>query len=116
VDTLVVLGVALIRQERYEEGRATLVRALEVNAKNATARLNYATAVAYLGRRDEAVAEHRRAIDDANDDEVALARYAYASTLVRFGDLDGARAQLPAIGALDSKLAAQLAYEVSRKR
>jgi tetratricopeptide (TPR) repeat protein len=116
VDTLVALGVALIRQERYEEGRATLVRALEVNMKDATARLNYATAVAYLGRRDEAFAEHRRAIDDATDDEVARAHYAYASTLVKFGDLNGARAQLPAIGALDSKLAAQLAYEVSRKR
>ena len=116
IDTLVVLGVALIRQERYEDARATLVRALEINPKNAMARLNYATAVAYLGRRDEAIAEHRRAVVDASDHEAATARYAHASTLVRLGDLDGAQAQLPAIGALDSTLAAQLAYEVSRKR
>lgn len=116
VDTLVVLGVALMRQERYEEARATLVRALEVNPKNAMARLNYATAVAYLERRDEALAEHTRAVVDASDDEVATARYAHASTLVRFGDLDGARAQLPPLGALDSKLAAQLAFEISRSR
>ena len=113
VDSLVALGVALIRQERYEEGRATLVRALEVNAKDATARLNYATAVAYLGRRDEAFAEHRRAIKDAGDDEIARAHYAYASTLARFGDIDAARAQMPTIAALDSKLVAQLAYEIA---
>ena len=116
VDALVVLGVALIRQERYEEARATFVRALEIAPKNAMARLNYATVVAYLGRRDEALAEHRRAVEDAIDDEVATARYAHASTLVRFGDLDGARAQLPALGELDSKLAAQLGLEISRSR
>ena len=81
---------------------------------NPMARLNYATAVAYLGRRDEALAEHRFAITVANDDDLARARYAYASTLVMFGDIDGARAQLAPLGALDSQLAAQLAYEVSR--
>jgi hypothetical protein len=78
------------------------------------ARLNYATAVAYMGRRDEAIAEHRRAVVDATDDEAATARYAHASTLVRFGDLDGARAELPALGELDTKLTVQLAFEISR--
>jgi tetratricopeptide (TPR) repeat protein len=116
VETLVALGVALIRQERYEDARATLMRALELTPKNAMARLNYATAVAYLGRRDEAIAEHRRAVVDASDHEAGTARYAYASTLARLGDLDGARAQLPALGELDSKLAAQLGFEISRSR
>jgi tetratricopeptide (TPR) repeat protein len=115
-DALIVLGVALLRQQRYEEARAPLLAALEVNPKNAMARLNYATAVAHLGRRDEAVAEHRLALEYANGGDAATARYAYASTLVKFGDLDGARAHLSALGALDSKLAAQLAFEVSRSR
>jgi len=114
VDALVVLGVARIRQKRYEEARATLAQALRIHPMNPMARLNYATAVAYLGRRDEALAEHRFAITVANDDDLARARYAYASTLVMFGDIDGARAQLAPLGALDSQLAAQLAYEVSR--
>jgi tetratricopeptide (TPR) repeat protein len=117
IDALGVLGVALLRLERYEEARAVLTRALDVDPKSALARLNYATAVAHLGDRADALAAHQRAVADARDDgEKALARYAHASTLVMFGNLDAAQAELKPLGALDSRLAAQLAFEVSRNR
>jgi len=109
---LIQLGVALIRQGRYDEARATLGRALEINPGDSRARAYYATAIAYLGERDEALSEYRRALDAAFDD--AAVRYAYASALVRFGDVQAARAHLHVLGTLDSKLAAQLAREISQ--
>ena len=116
VDTIICVAVTLMRERRYEAALEPLTHALQLKPENAMARLNYATALAQVGRRDEALAEHRHAMSTARDGESAHARFAYASTLAKFGDLDGARAELGEIGRLDTKLAAELALELSRPR
>jgi protein O-mannosyl-transferase len=113
VETLVALGVARLQQNRLADAQAVLVRALKVRPDHILARSTYASALGAAGLRDEALAEHRRAL--ALDARWPPARFAYGATLATFGDLDGARAELDELGRLDPRLAARLAAQIARK-
>jgi tetratricopeptide (TPR) repeat protein len=77
-------GLALLRESKYR-----LLLQGEDSARN---EYNLANALADLGRREEAEAHYRRAIE--LDPQLAMARYNLSLQLSAEGDVDGAIAQL----------------------
>ncbi|MGN6232203.1 MAG: tetratricopeptide repeat protein [Trinickia sp.] len=79
-DALQLLGALALQQRRYEEGVTFLMRALEIDARQAPVHSNLAFALNPLGRHDAALAAANRAlalksgfVDAQNNRGVALA-------------------------------------------
>lgn len=91
VDSLHMLGVLEIQEERGEIAVGLIRRAIALNDTHASFHSNLGSALAGLGRRDEAICSLRRAIE--LDPDYLDARNNLANVLTEDGQLDAALAQ-----------------------
>ncbi|WP_300303783.1 tetratricopeptide repeat protein [Ferrovibrio sp.] len=94
LDSLIGLGVALIRSQRPAAALQPLQRAIARDGNHVEALINYATALAYVGRIEEAVACGERAFALAPDDCMVLCLR--GGMRAHIGDFDGALADFAA--------------------
>jgi len=60
--TGLLLGLALVQQQKYEEASAAFRRVFQLNSEDVWARQNFALCLEKLGRKDEAIREFKRAL------------------------------------------------------
>lgn len=107
------MGTALNRLKRYEEALDAFKHALSNNLKNPTvAYNNMGITFGKLGRFQEEIGALKQAI--ALRPRYSSARYNLGVTLIKVGDIDGAREQYQALNEFDVTIAKALLKEINK--
>ncbi|MBI2150198.1 MAG: tetratricopeptide repeat protein [Acidobacteria bacterium] len=104
------LGLALLMEDRHDEGLRHLLESIRLNPRYTKAHQNLGFAYSVLGRHSEAIQHHKEAL--RYDPNMTHARYQLATEYLETGDSASARNELEILKTQDAKLAGLLAAKL----